>query len=200
MPNKRIKSALLPASPALVEQYIALFDQDESNQNVDEIIRNLIVARPHNGNFQDVLIKTCLINDLYGTNVYGTYAMARHIHSLAIDARLATGDISLVPSIAQSEFAGNRIFYSFATKYCNWHREKCFPIYDSIVDNVLWAYRKQFHFHRYKQGEVRIYTRWKEILDAFILYFSLGELTYKQVDKFMWKYGKEVLARENEGA
>jgi hypothetical protein len=167
---------------------------------VDEVIRMLIAERPHNTTFVDVLLKTYLINDLYGTNAYGTYAMARHIHGLAIDPRLGAADLSVIQSIAQGEFAGNRVFYSFATKYCNWHREAVFPIYDSIVDNVLWAYRKQFRFHPYQQGDVRRYARWKEILDAFIRYFGLREFTYKQVDKFMWKYGKEILARENQGA
>jgi len=49
-------------------------------------------------------------------------------------------------------------------------------------------------------GEVRHYARWKEILDAFIQHFGLSEFSYKRVDKFMWKYGNEVLAGENQEA
>jgi hypothetical protein len=190
---KRIRFRLAPPTPALVQQYLALWQQNERYRETDAAIRALIDGHRPNQHFGDVLVKTSVINDLYGTNIFGSYAMARHIHALQIDGRLVAGDIAFVPDIAQGNFAGNRFFYSFATKYCNWHQEALFPIYDCVVESLLWAYKHQMPFGiQFRSEEMRTYQRFKEIVDAFILAFALGEFTYKEVDKFLWKYGKEV--------
>jgi len=204
MPNKRFETLLLPPSPEMVRHYVNLFDQDKRVRDVDDTIRTIVRVYPENSVLSDVLIKTCLINDLYGTNVYGTYSMARHIYELNIDDDL-TGcskvRLSLVSKIAHCKFKENiRVCYSFATKYCNWHDPISFPIYDGIVDNVLWAYRKQGCLSRYKANDVQDYTFFKGVIDQLISCFNLSEFNYKQIDKFLWMYGRNVSEDENQGS
>ena len=49
---------------------------------------------PTNTVLEEVLIKVLVLNDLYSTNILGTYAVAKHILDLHIDERLKNGDAS----------------------------------------------------------------------------------------------------------
>jgi len=84
--------------------------------------------------------------------------------------------------------------YSFATKYYSWHAPHIYPIYDSFVDQLLWAYQKQEKFAAFKREELLVYTRYREILDKFLEHYALKQFGYKDLDKFLWLYGREVFA------
>lgn len=64
-----------------------------------------------NKDFSNVLIKVTCLNDLYNTNVYASYAMAIHIHSLNIDKRLKKGDRTLVSDVAYLKHANRNFFH-----------------------------------------------------------------------------------------
>lgn len=50
----------------------------------------------------------------------------------------------LIEKIANVDFGGKRRRnYSFATKYCNFHRPDIYPIYDSLIVGVLSALLRQ---------------------------------------------------------
>src|SRR5699024_6064357 len=100
---------------------------------------------PQNSLVQDVLLKVSVINSLYSTNIYAVHEISYHIQKLNIDCRLISGDLSLVEDIATGHGKGRR-FFSFATKYCNWHRPDIYPIYDSFVEKTLIAVRDNFKF------------------------------------------------------
>jgi hypothetical protein len=72
--------------------------------------------------------------------------------SLDIDARLHTGDATLVGDIAQVTMDSGKIknFYSFATKYCSHHMPLEYPIYDSYVDLLLRYFRDVDGFADFK--------------------------------------------------
>ena len=62
-------------------------------------------------------------------------AVAKHLLSLGIDARLKAGDVTLVNDIKQININGTeRNFYFFASKYCSHHNPLDYPIYDSYGD------------------------------------------------------------------
>ena len=99
---------------------------------------------PTNTVLEEVLVKVLVLNDLYSTNILGTYAVTKHIIGLHIDERLKNGDASLVTDIAHIELNGKeKHFYSFATKYCAMHQPKLFPIYDRFVGEMLRGSRMQ---------------------------------------------------------
>jgi hypothetical protein len=166
--------------------------------DTDKAIGKVLKAFPYNTNFEDVLIKASIINSLYSTNVYAVVKMARHIHSLKIDTAIKKGDMGVVHRIADVEFTTRR-FYSFATKYCHWHNPQEFPIYDSYVDKVLWAYRQQEQ-DKFQPGfartDMRQYDKFKNILQDFRKAYQLS-VDIKKLDKFLFIYGKELFGNQN---
>jgi len=174
---------------------LQVFDQTVKYRESDSLIRHLIRVNPLNREFHAIFIKTCVINDLYKTRIFASYEMAKHIFEKKIDPALESGDLGLVALISEAPFA-DRSFYSFATKYCSWHREAFYPIYDAIVENMFWRYKQQFAFCAFRTDAFRQYACYRGIVDAFISHFRLKEFTYKQIDCFLWTYGKKVVEQE----
>jgi hypothetical protein len=114
----------------LLDKYIYKFNNDERYYLADKAIISLFEAFPENKSLEHILLKISVINDLYSTNILGTFNMVRHIQRLDIDSRLKQGDPVLVNEISSghgiiSKKNNKEInFYSFATKYCNWHNRK----------------------------------------------------------------------------
>ena len=147
---------------------------------------------PTNTVLEEVLIKVLVLNDLYSTNILGTYAVAKHIIGLHIDERLKNGDASLVTDIAHIELNGKeKYFYSFATKYCAMHQPDLFPIYDRLVGEMFCYFRDQTHFAKFKNSDLKDYAKYCTIYRTFIEFFKLDDFTYRQVDNYLWKLGKE---------
>ena len=194
------KKLLIPSN-AEIARYIADFSKDDRYYPADKAIDKLITCFPENKLLEDILLKVTAINRLYSTSVYNVNKMARYILSKNIDEQLIAGDLSLVDSIAY----GHKIIssknkkeihcYSFATKYCNWHNKSAYPIYDSFVDKILFAYQKQDNFSKFSKTELRQYTRFSEIVADFIKFYSITNYNLKEIDKFLWKYGQKVFQK-----
>lgn len=79
--------------------------------------------------------------------------------------------------------------YSFATKFCNRINPSRFPIYDSYVDFLLYHY----HLVECTRKELKDYKSFIKIYDDYIKRWDIDmNLNYKDVDIFMWTYGKAV--------
>lgn len=182
----------------LISKYIDEFENDERYYKADKAIVNLFEAFPANKDIEDILLKISVINDLYSTNILGTWRMAKHIQSLNIDNELKEGKPDLVNKIAKGHgITSNRYgkeinFYSFATKYCNWHNQEEYCIYDTFVDRVLMAYNRQDKFSNFKKADLKNFRRFKSILFDFIGFYNLEEHNFKGIDKFLWIYGKKL--------
>jgi len=131
------------------------------------------------------------------TNILGTFNMARHIQGLDIDSRLKQGDPLLVNEISSghgiiSKKNNKEInFYSFATKYCNWHNRDKYALYDSFVNKVLIAYKRRDNFSAFIETDLRNFTKFQEVVRDFQQFYNLTDHDLKQIDKFLWIYGKE---------
>jgi len=141
----------------LLDKYIEKFNNDERYYPADQAIINLFDAFPENKRIEDILLKLSVINDLYSTNILGTFKMAKHILQLDIDEGLRQGDPDIVHQIAVGHDIRKKInnkeinFYSFATKYCNWHNKASYAIYDSFVHKMLMAYKRRDKFSLFTQ-------------------------------------------------
>lgn len=181
----------------LVEKYINKFNNDKRYNHADKAITKLFTAFPNNKKLEDVLLKTSVINDLYSTNIFAIFKIAEHIQKLDIDQQLKDGDPKLVNQIATghgilSKKSNKELnFYSFATKYCNWHNQENYAIYDSFVEKVLRAYQKQDKFSTFKLIDLRDFNKFKAILNDFSNHYNLKSSKLKEIDKFLWIYGKE---------
>lgn len=183
---------------ALIDEYIEKFNSDDRYYPADQAITKLFKTFPTNTDFEDILLKISVLNDLYSTNIYGTYAMAKHIQSLKIDSALKTGDplvvnkIALGHGIRSSKTNRELNFYSFATKYCNWHNLEHYAIYDRFVEKVLMTYKKQDDFSDFTRTDLKVFPTFKRVIQDFITFYNLNRHNLKEIDKFLWIYGKEM--------
>lgn len=148
---------LIHPSNEVVGKYIGKFNNDERYYLADQAIVHLFTQFPENKRLEDILLKISVINDLYSTQIYATFLMAKHIQRLDIDASLRQGDPEVVTRISlgheiRSKKTNKEInFYSFGIKYCSWHHKDMFPIYDSFVYKILIAYREKDGFSNFKK-------------------------------------------------
>ena len=200
--NKRVlKSAVkdIPEpSEAQVEFYLSRWNELENYRLQEQALNKLFFELcPENTDIEDILLKVSTLNDFYSTNIFSVYPVARHIQSLNIDARLKSGDISLVNDIKQISIGGKiKNFYSFASKYCSHHNPKDFPIYDSYVDAVLRYYRDKDNFASFKNDDLKDYIHFKGALNNFRKFYGLEKYDLKQLDVYLWQLGKDYFPKK----
>jgi hypothetical protein len=182
----------------LVSSYVKKFAMEERYYLADQAITNLFEKFPENKVLEDILLKISIINDLYSTNIFATFKMAEHIKKSKIDEGLLRGDADIVGKIASGhgvllkQTGRGRNFYSFATKYCNWHNKDAYPIYDQFVANLLVVYRDRDQFSEFTKDDLKDFKRFKSIILDFKKHYNLTQHNLKEIDKFLWIYGKEL--------
>ena len=190
---------LIKPTPRFVKSIVVRFDNDAEISFADKVLTRLFEALPHNRNIEEVFPKVLVLDNLYRTNLYRTnihaiHAVARRICELDIDPELEEKSLSLVNDIAHVEISGQKkCLRSFASKYCSWHRPDVYPIYDSIVSKLIWAYQKSCSFADFKRYELidwPDYPRYAEIIGQFRDHFGLNDFSFKELDEFLWLYGK----------
>jgi hypothetical protein len=173
----------------------------------DPALFELFTRYPKNMDFAHVLLKVVTLNSLYSTMIRvnskltpTVYDVARYTCELNIDRGLEEGSVSLVNKIANTEELAKRLGkekqynYSFATKYCSFHKPEFYPIFDSRVNEYLWHIRNLGGLSRFKRMDLWIYSKFKKIVDEFRDRHSLQEFTYKQIDAFLHLEGGNLLA------
>ena len=189
---------LIRPSNGSIRPYIEEFTNSSRYYLADSAIVNLVHHFPENKKLEDILLKISVINDLYSTQIYSTFSMARHIRGIDIDAKLQQGDPDAVGMISSGHGICSKrtkkeiSFYSFSTKYCSWHNKDAYPIYDSFVHKILMAYQKSDHFSEFGESDLKDYRRFKEIITDFVNHYSLTDYDLKEIDKFLWVYGKRI--------
>jgi hypothetical protein len=175
-----------------VEEEIAKFDSE--NGVIEAALTDLVATYRRNVDLGHILLKVSAINTLYSTQIRGVFAVAEEIRKKEIDARLDTGDLNVVDQISSVDFGGKqRCNYSFATKYCSWHRPEFYPIYDSRVDYVLRVYAKQNAFSKFTQETLWNYSEFHRVVSDFRHSFGLEHYSFKETDKFLYQLGSDLL-------
>jgi hypothetical protein len=192
----KIRESFPDLSAKLVDTYLRQFRKDRRYFIADEALLKLFAAFPSNKELEHVLLKISVLNDLYGTNIYATFQMAEHIQALDIDEDLERGSPEIVDRIANATFSEKpRRVYSFATKYCSWHDQQSYPIYDSFVEKVLVEYRNRDAFHDFKKADLRKFRVYKDVLQALQRRYGLERYSFKELDKALWLLGKEYFKK-----
>lgn len=179
-------------------------DEYEHYRDEEKILKHFFRERfTTNTDFYEILTKVTLLNDFYSTNIMAPRYIARRIKKLDIDKRLKDRDTKLVKEIAEFKFIERtennpdkiktRVFYSFATKYCHNSNPEAYPIYDRNVAYILKSYKKQDNFYKFNNSDLKNYKQFKNIIDEFKKYYRLENLSYRDLDHFLWIYGKEEL-------
>jgi len=182
-------------SMALVQHYTFAFDSELSYSAPDQALEALFKIYPLNSNLEEVLIKVSALNSLYSTNIFAIVDAAKHIQSTGVDGAISAGFPTAIELVASMEIGGKqRRNYSFATKYCSRHNPNSYPVYDSYVDSLLWAHRRQDEFSDFKRDDLRNYEKFKTIVQTFTRHYDLEGCSFKELDKFLWLYGRSEFA------
>ncbi len=187
----------------LVKNYVTKFDtdNDRSDYYKDETIKNLFAAMPNNTVLEEVLAKVTLLNSFYSTQIKNKdlINVAKDIIDLKIDSKIQgeTVDVDVVNQIAYTHKDYPNSLYSFASKYCSFHNPEKFPIADSYSKGMLYYMNNcdndNLHFfpHKFSQKDLNNYLNYIKVYNEFIKHFKLGKMTYKEIDKYLWKYAKD---------
>ncbi|MGB7546695.1 MAG: hypothetical protein WBM14_03020 [Terracidiphilus sp.] len=192
----------------------ACADFERENQTLEKALGELFKQFPDNLDPAHVLLKVVTLNALYSTQIplYSeriptVWDVVDHIVELKIDADLGLGSEDLVHKIAYTEIQGKerRFNYSFATKYCSWHRPDSYPIWDSRADGYLWQLRnqekgKQGGLRQFEHKELWRYPEFKKVVTEFRDHYGLQEFAFKQIDEFLWTEGSKLFERKDKRA
>lgn len=180
-------------TPDYVCSYLHKWERDETYQYKEHSLGLLFKELcPANNLLAHVLLKVSVLNDLYSTNIYDTYTVAKHIWKMNMEHRLKSGDGSLVNELAMVTIKGKtRNFYSFASKYCSYHFPDSYPIYDSYVKKMLFHYARVDSFSHFTMKDLKHYESFVKVILDFQNYYRLGQFSLRQIDIFLWLAGKE---------
>jgi hypothetical protein len=189
-------NGIAPILPTQDLVRIACDEFDSGNVIVEAALRELFNHYPHNDNEAHVLLKVVALNRLYSTNIFAVYDMAHHIwrQGKDIDSALAEGDPEIVDKIAPVTITATlkgRNNYSFASKYCSWHKDASYPIWDSRVDRYLRSLRRT-DFAKFLPISGELWNHYPEfvtLMTAFRNFYDLRSFSFKDIDKFLWKHG-----------
>lgn len=175
-----------------VEYYLQRWDEQENYKLQENALDKLFFETyPTNTDINDILIKASSLNDFYSTNIFSIFNVAKHIHGLKIDSRLASNDLTLVDDIANVVINGKQLrFYSFASKYCSHHMPENFPIYDSYVEKILKYFKQKDKFYEFMNEDLKTYHKFIDVLNAFQAYYGLQQYNKKDLDRYLWQLGK----------
>ena len=184
-----------PPTIELISHAGEKFDKD--NEVIEQALYELFRQFPANTNHGHVLLKVVTLNRLYATQIFAVTTVAEHIYNNAaeIDRGIATGSPEVVDKTGKVVIQGKTYnFFSFATKYCNWHQPDLFPIYDSNVESYLWSLQKQecFTKNKFKRKALWQFPDFVEIMKSFRDHYGLQQFSFKEIDKFLWQEGAPV--------
>jgi hypothetical protein len=194
--------ALTTPTKEIVRAACEKFDRD--NSVVEEALKELFNQYPSNNDVRHVLLKVVALNSLYSTQIFvysekipNVVDMARHIHEQDIDSALAAGSPEIVDRIAMVTVSEkkDRNYFSFATKYCSWHKPESYPIWDSNVERYLgWLQRQTGFAKDFNLNAHWKYPAFRAVMSAFRDSYDLGSFSFKDIDKFLWRYGEKSSA------
>lgn len=183
----------------IINEYLVKWDNLEDHYIWQESSLDKLFHKDYkyNTDLNEILIKCSCLNDFYSTNIFLIYPVAKNIYDLNIDKRLDAGDSSLVNDIAHVNISGKeKVFYSFASKYCSHHNNIEFPIYDYFVDKMLIYFQKRDKFSNFKKNDLKDYVKFKNILIEFKKFYDIDEYNLRDIDKYLWIAGKEYFPKK----
>jgi hypothetical protein len=181
----------------LLESCVAEFHRSRENIATDNVVGAAVRLYPQNCSVEAVLHKVAVLDHLYRTNIFAVWKMAKYITGLRLDDLLARGDARAVKVLRgghriTGKGGGERNLYSFATKYCHWHRPDSYPMYDTHVAEALAEIRMcNDDCAEVVPENLSDFRRFKQAVDRLRDYFRL-DWEYKRFDEALWILGQRL--------
>ncbi len=180
--------------PQVIKPHFEKFKNIEGYFLEDDRELKFFATHPNNTDITDILLKIEEVRDHDLLALEAQDAMAQHIASLDIDPKLRDGSMEVINSIASLDFRGEkRNFYAFATRYCNYHRPDYYPIYDPVLEKLFTWYYQQVEGKPFDPQQLLDYPKFKELMQGFIDDLEVTPFSFRELDKFLWVYGRKVL-------
>jgi hypothetical protein len=181
----------------LIENECEAFDRE--NWLIEEALRLLWAQSDRNFDARDVLLKVAALNTLYNAGIFNkdVETVAKYIVGLAndkhLDHLLDQGSIEAVCLITACPNV--KEYLCFASKFCSWHSPEAYPIWDANVRECLWSYQNQNQdrCEAFQNNDLWYYQKFFNIVVAFRNHYKLNSRTFKQLDKFMFRSGDQIL-------
>ena len=186
------------------------FDDDDETKVGESALADLFGRFPDNTSEAQVLLKVVTLNSLYSTQIPtralgrpNVFDIAKCIPKLSIDRAFKESSLEIVNAISTAQFPGKRKInrFSFATKYASWHRQDIYPMWDNNVQNYLTGLRKLCRDEWDKFGDGFNlssnswgYPEFHALMVRMRAHFGLAEVSFKNLDKFLWWHGRRISA------
>jgi hypothetical protein len=184
-----------------IDAEIAAFAEEPETARSESTLHELIATYPHNTKIEHVLTKVITINALYHARVLDVDLHPLAVHILKIkdlDTKLERGNLDVVDAIWQSQ-GTRKQYFSFATKFCSWHNQDDYAIYDGNMWEALRAYKSKELRFQFKDSECKNYACFHAIVARFMAAYDLKDYSLKDVDKFLWLVGDRLLKERQVG-
>lgn len=99
--------------------------------------------------------------------------------------------IDKIATIDKKDDESNNYAYSFATKFCSRFAPDAFPIFDSFAAGLLYHYLGK-NMKRGWRASLGSYEMYLSVYDGLIEQYGLGDSSYREIDYFLWTYGKQL--------
>jgi len=198
--------------PKEVERLICDWNHSKKMEHYrkqEEFIRAYFEKNPLNDDLDIVIVKVCILNNFYSTNLNTPIRVAERIRRIEFDKKINVpqGETSLIAAITaegkrdgdievdEEKYGNHRNCYSFATKYCHHHKSESFYIYDSNIAKILLHFRKDFLEEKLskKNMEAKMkndYSFFATCMDKFKKHFNISDDNWR-LDKYLWQLGKK---------
>lgn len=206
--------AKIVLTPTIIDSTINDFNTSEGK--IENALDTLIKEYPDNTDLEEVMIKVAAIDSLYSTQLFrcfksdnGCEERNKYIEKMSekiiaieqIDKILLSKDrtprmkvISCIANVNNSNF--DRV-WSFASKYCNWHNQEGYAIFDKYSRGTIYSIYKTkengLNGVNVTYDTVLDYESFYDLCEKFIAEIKerySKEYTFKEIDKFLWYYGK----------
>lgn len=195
------------------DKYNKLWDiyNTKGKYNHEEILDEAFLNRytSHNDVF-GMYVKCVLLDKFYSTNVKYIDKLVEHYINLETTKATETTEYNsyfeeqiksdksdkfkFVDELKEVKITEDEIknLLSFSSKYCRRYAPLDFPIYDTIVKDVLKYYLNRTNFY---EGEPpknweKDYVQYKQVVDKFIEKYKFIQ-DYVMLDKYLWSLGKQ---------
>lgn len=184
----------------LVEEYLKEWNENEDYRKKEDALNTLFTnVYQHNENLSEVLIKVCVLNDFYSTNIYNILVVSNIIVDMKLDSYFQANEkhYDKVDELNMKIYERTKKRgYSFATKYFSHQRPDDYPIYDYYVDMMLCYYKDDENNEFTFDGDlVNNYVNFCKTIENFKKVFKLEKVSVKVIDKMLWQMGKKYFPR-----
>lgn len=196
-------------------------ERERENENVVDAV----FSRLNNSCKENILAKVIVLNNRYSAGLTDNHlskekkkeyrekhkdypvnvlVMAEHIFKMEQNKEFEISGkpdeiIALVNKV-RNVGKGYMDAYSFATKYCSWRLPNYdIPIVDSYVKALLYRFNKiEGYTDNFAQDKLNDYKSYCAIYREFVEKNGLEDTRYKDIDKYLWQYAKNVSKKISE--